>query len=77
MVRSMVEHEDEISPGDRASEGTPADGMPRWVKLFLAVGLALLLVVVALKVFGGGQHGPGRHLPGAAIPVVLAGPLGA
>ncbi|MBZ9715581.1 hypothetical protein [Deinococcus multiflagellatus] len=58
---------------DAGHASPPLVGMPRWVKGFLWVGVALLLVVLALKVFGGGQHGPGRHLPGAAVPV--SGPL--
>ena len=47
-------------------------GMPRWVKLFLLVGLVVLVVVVALLVVGG-DHGPGRHasLP-SAVTLVLA-----
>jgi hypothetical protein len=38
-------------------------GTPRWVKIsgIVAVVLALLLVIAAI--FGGGRHGPGRHLP--------------
>ncbi|MCA1677326.1 MAG: hypothetical protein LC799_35815, partial [Actinobacteria bacterium] len=35
-------------------------GMPRWVKVFLMVGVALvLLLVVALVTGVGGDHGPG------------------
>jgi len=38
-------------------------GTPRWVKVsgILAGVVSLLLVTVML--FGGGRHGPGRHLP--------------
>ncbi|MFC3862464.1 hypothetical protein ACFOPQ_17005 [Deinococcus antarcticus] len=49
--------------------------MPRWVKVVLGIGLALLLLVAALNVFGGGQHGPGRHFPAGAAAPVVAGPL--
>lgn len=45
----------------------PPTGMPGWVKGFLWVGVALLLLVLVLKVFGGGQHGPGRHLPAGTV----------
>ena len=50
--------------------GTPAadrargtgEGMPRWVKVSLIVGLALVLLFVVANVAGvGGEHGPGRH----------------
>ena len=35
---------------------------PRWVKVFVVVGALVALVVVAVVVFGGGEHGPGRHM---------------
>ena len=34
---------------------------PRWVKLFAAVALVTVAVVVIAMLAGGGQHGPGRH----------------
>jgi hypothetical protein len=33
-------------------------GMPRWVRGFVAAGLALVLIAIAMVVSG---HGPGRH----------------
>jgi len=39
----------------------PGPATPRWVKIFGAVMLSAILLVAALKFFGGGQHGPGRH----------------
>ncbi|MBI4259566.1 MAG: hypothetical protein HY658_03275 [Actinobacteria bacterium] len=36
---------------------------PRWVKVSLAIVLVLALLFVALQL-AGGEHGPGRHLPG-------------
>ena len=47
---------------DRASTA----GMPRWVKVSLIIGLALVLLFLVGKVTGlGGEHGPGRHGAGA------------
>jgi hypothetical protein len=46
-----------------------ADSKPhtrrRWVKMSLIILIVLVLVFVALRLAGvGGDHGPGRHLPG-------------
>lgn len=41
-------------------------GTPRWVKLFGAIALVVMLLFVVLLLTGrGGEHGPGRH--GAAV----------
>ena len=38
-------------------------GTPRWVKMSgIVAGVVALLLVIAL-LFGGGRHGPGRHMP--------------
>lgn len=37
---------------------------PKWVKVSLAAVLVLLAVVVVMAI-AGGEHGPGRHLPGS------------
>ncbi|MEO6456858.1 MAG: hypothetical protein ABIO92_01080 [Chloroflexia bacterium] len=44
---------------DRGS--TP--GTPRWVKVFGIVALILVLLLVVIMLIGGGEHGPGRHMP--------------
>lgn len=43
------------------SEARDDEGMPRWVKVFIAIGLVLALLLVAVLVFGDADHGPGRH----------------
>lgn len=48
---------------DRA-ERRPAPGTPRWAKAFGLVVLALAILFVLVQLVGGGDHGPGRHLPG-------------
>jgi hypothetical protein len=45
-------------PGRDSSAGTP-----RWVKVFGIVAIVLVLLVGVMLVFGGGAHGPSRHLP--------------
>ena len=48
-----------------AGRDGPDAGMPRWVKISLIVGLALVLLFVLAQVTGlAGDHGPGRHGPG-------------
>ena len=36
---------------------------PRWVKIVGIVALGLALLIGILFLVGGGEHGPGRHLP--------------
>lgn len=48
------------SPGPRSTTGAP-----RWVKVLGLAALALLMLVVVLMLFGGGDHGPGRHMGSA------------
>ena len=43
----------------RPDPSHPAAGMPRWVKVFLAIGVTLLVLIVVGLLTG---HGPGRHL---------------
>lgn len=38
-------------------------GPPRWVKVFGIIALVLALLVVVVMFVGGGEHGPGRHMP--------------
>lgn len=46
-------------------------GMPRWVKAFLIIGLVLVLAFVVGKFTGvGGDHGPGRHGSNGTAPGV-------
>lgn len=58
----------------RSQPDTAADeqGIPRWVKGFVIVGVVVLLVAVVLLV--GGDHGPGRHELGAGPSAVGAAP---
>jgi len=47
---------------DVRRDGGSRAGMPRWVKVSLIIGLALVLLFVIGKITGiGGEHGPGRH----------------
>lgn len=52
--------------------GPATRGRPRWVKVSLIIALVLVLLIGGLLVFGGGRHGPGRHL-GAGTPLGGAG----
>jgi hypothetical protein len=48
----------------RRIAGSPSS-MPRWVKVFGIVALALIALAVILLITGG-EHGPGRHIPSDA-----------
>ena len=39
---------------------------PRWVKIFVIVAIVVVVVGVAVFLLSGGQHGPGRHVPGGS-----------
>jgi hypothetical protein len=54
---------------ERGRDREPSIGMPRWVKVFLIIALALVLLFVVGKLTGvGGEHGPGRHGSGDDAP---------
>ena len=44
-----------------ANPSTP--GAPRWVKAIGLITLLVILVVVAVMLLSGDQHGPDRHQP--------------
>ena len=67
----MTDLPHDLHPGTSTdtTETTSPGGMPRWVRVFLLVGLALVLLFVVGKLTGvGGDHGPGRHGGGGATP---------
>ena len=47
-------------PGS-SQEGSSTTGMPRWVKVFVIVAMALAALAVVAMLVVGGDHGPGRH----------------
>ncbi len=57
-----IEHA--TATGASSFAGPRPRGVPRWVKALIMLGLALLVLVAVMLLFGGG-HGPGRHSPSA------------
>lgn len=55
---------EEDTPQQRPESPPPT---PRWVKLFGIVGLVLILLLIGGLLLFGGEHGPGRHRPGAVV----------
>ncbi len=52
------------SPNAEAGgEPEPAKRSSRWQILIGIIGL-IVVVWIGLQMFGGGEHGPGRHAPG-------------
>lgn len=52
----------ETTETDDHDAAPPRTGMPRWVKVFGIVALALVLLFAVVSFTGiGGDHGPGRH----------------
>jgi hypothetical protein len=58
----MEEHMTEKSsvPGN---DGAPT-GVPGWVKVSGIIAGAVIVLLAAMLIFGGGNHGPGRHMGG-------------
>ena len=52
-----------------APDGGSTTGMPRWVKVFGLIVLALIALFIILNLVG--DHGPGRHGRGAPTPITL------
>jgi hypothetical protein len=63
-MADMPDHSDTgDDTGMRPGRGTTT-GTPRWVKVFGAIALVVIMLFVVVVLVGGGEHGPGRHTPG-------------
>ena len=57
-------------PGSGIERGRETlTGPPRWVKVSAIVAGVLILVVVAVMLLTGGEHGPARHGFGMGAPI--------
>ncbi|GIH79241.1 hypothetical protein [Planobispora longispora] len=50
--------------GSDARAGSGRGSTPRWVKVSGIIAVLLLLLALTVMLASGGDHGPGRHLPG-------------
>lgn len=48
--------------------GDTPPGVPRWVKISAIVVGVLVVLVVAVMIVSGGEHGPGRHTSSGDTP---------
>lgn len=56
----------EADPGAGAPPARdPSAGTPRWVKVAGAIALLVALLLGAMLLLGGGEHGPARHTSSA------------
>ena len=55
---------------------TAYPGAPRWVKTFGIAVLLVVLLVAAVMVASGGEHGPGRHMPSGGAAAGQTPPAG-
>ena len=51
-------------PKEAAEPDDTSTRAPRWVKVSAAIALAVIVVLAAMFLLGGGDHGPGRHFGG-------------
>ena len=50
------------SPLDPDDVRAAPPGIPRWVKVSGLVVAALIVLLIAVMLLAGGDHGPGRHM---------------
>ena len=53
---------------------TETSHTPRWVKVFVVIAAALVVLVAVMLVAGRGGHGPDRHAPGGSGSAGHTGP---
>ena len=63
----MADRFDDSAPPERAGARGAPPGMPRWVKVLGGIAL-LVVVLVAILLLTGGNHGPGRHTGSGVSP---------
>lgn len=63
-VRSwIIQGETNMSQNYEGNGRRSAPDTPRWVKVFVLVATALVLLLVILMLISPGNHGPRRHIP--------------
>lgn len=58
---------DDAGGGLRASTPAAPPRTPRWVLVLGAIVAILVLLLVGVMLFGGGEHGPSRHAPAEQV----------
>lgn len=69
---------DSPHPNDDRGSGSGREPAPHWVKVAGVIVGVLVVLVILVMVFGGGDHGPGRHmsLRCVASPAVISTDVG-
>ena len=73
----MTESPSSASPAEKSGASSPSSdaatypGMPRWVKLGAIVAVLVIVLVLAVMILSGGEHGPLRHVPSAAGTITI------
>ena len=71
----MANEERNQTMGEGAGSREPTAGTPRWVKVFGAIALVVIVLFVVVLLVRGGEHGPGRHSEdGSDEPATNTGP---
>lgn len=60
----LIDAEEAPMVDPSAAPGSTPPKAPRWVKISGLIAVLVVVAVVVVMALAGGEHGPGRHMPG-------------
>ena len=68
---SSARRAEETAATSASRQAAAYPGTPRWVKLGAIVAVLVIVLVLAVMILSGGEHGPLRHVPSAAGSITI------